>query len=58
MFIKLRLSDSGNTIYLNADQITYFTRGGGWTVIRTTDGTTREVRETPDEICALLAEAK
>jgi hypothetical protein len=55
MFIKLRWAYTEQTVVLNFEHVVRFDRGGGWTHVKTIDGAHLEVRETPEEILALLA---
>jgi hypothetical protein len=57
MFIRLHLAETGGAFYVNTDRVLYFGKMMEATAMHFTGGEVRRIRETPAEICALLAEA-
>jgi hypothetical protein len=58
MIIKLRKAneagEDAGVLFVNSDQIVVVTAGQHTTEIQMADGRTRWVRETPDEVAALI----
>jgi hypothetical protein len=57
MFIKL--TDLSNIpIYVNSENILYFTRGAGWTIVRFDEKNVKEVQEPPLQIIEIMKGSK
>lgn len=56
MFVKLHWLYTKDAVVFNADEISYFGKGGGATWVLTKDGKEHQVSESPDEILDLLRE--